>query len=204
MRRWLVALAALAAGGAASGAVLAVGGGTAAERVYVVTRDIPAGAALDASALAAAPVRLDGAQAALAYPAAGAGGPLGLRATHDLVAGQIVQRADVAAGGERRLVLVAVKDLPPVRAGDLVDLFALGDSGHPAAIPFALGVRVAAAEPGALVLSVEPRQAPGFVFASSMPLAAVVVSGRASAPPAASSEGRTVTSAQDAQQVASS
>ncbi|MGH7903261.1 MAG: SAF domain-containing protein [Candidatus Dormibacteraceae bacterium] len=178
MRRWLGALAALLAGGLASAGVLAAGGGGAgAERVFVAVRDLPAGAQLDASELAVATVHLERPQAAAAFAADSPAPLLGRHAVHALTAGQIIQRGDLERGVSLRLVLVTIKDLPPTRPGDLVDLFALGDPGRPLVTPFALGVRVAAVTPGGLVLSVPTRQAPAFVFAGSMPLAAVVVSG---------------------------
>lgn len=183
--------------------MLAAGGGAPSQRVFVASRDVPAGTILDASSLAVATLQIGSAQAALVYPAADSGAPRGMRAVHDLLAGQVIQRGDVGRGAAQRLVLVPVKGLPPVRPGDLVDLFALGDTAHPAVTPFAMSVLVAAVEPGAIVLAVDPAKTPAFLFAGSMPLAVAVVSGPRGGS-AAAGEARVIASPQEAAQVAGS
>jgi hypothetical protein len=103
----------------------------------------------------------------------------GLRATHDLTAGQLIQRSDVmdsSSSADRRLVFVPVKDVPASAAGSKVDLLAIeGTVDHPTVVPFALGVEVRSTVAGGLVVVVPSRQAAAFVYAAnSMHLAAVI------------------------------
>ena len=137
--------------------------------VYAAARDIPAGTALtaDTTVLVSANVvglppllfrRSDGSRLA------------GLRATHDLAAGQLIQRSDVTSQdstADRRLVFVPVKDAPPAAPGSRVDLLVVDDSpDHMSVSPFALGVEVRASVAGGLVVVVSSRQAPAFVYAA--------------------------------------
>jgi hypothetical protein len=126
----------------------------------------------------------------------------GLRATHDLAAGQLIQRSDTTrpdAAADRRLVFVPVQDAPPATAGSRVDLLVVdGPADHLAVSPFALGVEVQASVAGGLVLVVSSRQAPAFVYAAvAMHLIAVI----AGAGAAAGAEGA-VSTAEQALEVA--
>src|SRR6266566_7974357 len=103
----------------------------------------------------------------------------GMRAAHDLVAGQLLQRADVVSASQSadvRLVFIPVKDAPPTPAGSKIDLLAIsGTPDHPDVIPFALGVEVRGIVPGGFIVAVTSRQAPAFVFAAEvMRLVAVI------------------------------
>jgi hypothetical protein len=102
----------------------------------------------------------------------------GLRASHDLVAGQLIQRTDVTDATSRdvRLVFLPVKDAPPAGAGSRVDLLAIaGTVDHPTVVPFAVGVEVRASVSGGLVIAVASRQAAAFVYAANaMHLVAVM------------------------------
>ena len=102
---------------------------------------MPAGAPLAPDAVRLDRVRLGAAGAAAIGP--GAARLLsGARAAHDLVAGQLVQRSDLAtpdSGPDRRRVLIPVKDPPPVTAGDRVDLL-LVSGGSVAPLVFNLEV----------------------------------------------------------------
>src|SRR5712692_1368274 len=180
MRRWLVALAALLCGGGASLAVLAYGGREGHEvEVYVAARDLPAGALIGPEGLRSERLR-PGGSLPLAYTRGVEKLMAGRRAARALRAGQLLQRGDLLTAAsalpDRRLVLVPIKDLPPVVAGDRVDLLQVSGAGeHLVVAPFALGVEVAAAGAGGLVLVVSSRQAPAFVYAAAtLRLAAVV------------------------------
>ena len=103
----------------------------------------------------------------------------GMRAAHDLMSGQLIQRTDVmrpTSFADRRLVFVPVSAVPPVPAGARVDVLVLeGGADNPSVVPFALGVEVQASVSGGLILAVPARQAGAFVFAATtMHLAAVV------------------------------
>ena len=152
-----------------------------------VAHDQPAGASLTADSFEVVKVTLAPAQAAALLPAAGSRLPVGSRTTRPLSAGQLIERGDLeAAGAEAASALVAVriKDLPPTRAGDRVDIFVLSGSGdHAAAQPFAWAVPVAAVTGDGLVLRVAPRQELAFVYAAGSLRLAAAVGG--AAPPAA-------------------
>jgi hypothetical protein len=178
-KRWLVAFAALGIGGAVSAALLILANPARdSVDVYVAARDLPAGASLgiDAIAIARMPVASRqslffsrGEEAALA----------GLRASHDLLSGQLIQRSDVmdsSSAKDRRLVFVPVKDVPAADPGSKVDLLVIGGSpDHPTVIPFALGVEVRSTNPNGLTLMVSSRQASAFVYAAeAMRLVAVI------------------------------
>ena len=188
LRRILVAALSLAVGlGVAAGLLVYAGSAGAGRSVFALSRDLPSGAPLTSDALTEVRASLDPGQAAQLFGGGDRGLILGSRARHQLSAGQLLQRSDVEAvpaGGADALVAVPVKELPPVRQGDRVDLFALTGSGDQVvAQPFAWGVTVAAVVPDGLVLQVRSRQELAFVYAAgAMHLAAVVTS--APAPPA--------------------
>jgi hypothetical protein len=109
----------------------------------------------------------------------------GRRASHDLSAGQLLQRGDVLPSGsarDRRLVWIPAHDLPPVAPGDRVDLLELRGSGQQlSVIPFALGVEVRSATAAGVVVVVSSRQATAFVYAAAAGRL-VVVSAPANSP----------------------
>ena len=152
-------------------------------QVLVLTRDVPAGGEIAPEALGRVTVRLPPAQAAAAVAASSL--PAGSRSTHDLAAGQVLQRPDLVPAGraEDRTVLVPVREMPPVRAGDRVDLLLVsGTADRPSVTVFAAGVEVRTPVTGGLVVSVPARQASAFVYAASaMRLAAVVAAAGARA-----------------------
>jgi hypothetical protein len=179
MRRWATALLALGLGVGVSAALLVFANPDRnAVEVYAAARDIPAGAAfapdsvvmVRMNATGLPPVLFkDGDQATLA----------GMYATHDLAAGQLIQRSDATrpdAIPDRRLVFVPVKDAPPAVAGSRVDLLVVdGSPDHLSVSPFALGVEVQASVSGGLVVVVSSKQAPAFVYAAvAMHLTAVI------------------------------
>src|SRR5450759_1037292 len=86
---------------------------------------------------------------------------------------------DIPAGAvlaSDSLVLVRVKDAPPVPPGSRVDLMVVdGAPDHLSVSPFALGVEVQASVAGGLVVVVSSRQAPAFVYAAAgMHLTAII------------------------------
>jgi hypothetical protein len=179
MRRWATALVALGLGAGVSAALLVFANPERnAIEVYAAARDIPAGGALASdsvvlvrvSSIGLPPLLFKGGdQAALA----------GLHATHDLAAGQLIQRSDATTADalpDRRLVFVPVKDAPPAAAGSRVDLLVVdGSPDHLSVSPFALGVEVQGSVAGGLVVVVSSRQAPAFVYAAvAMRLTAVI------------------------------
>lgn len=179
MKRWLVAGIALAVGGAVSAALLVLSDPTrSAVEVYVAAKDVPAGAPLGGDAMLLERVQ-SVADPAMVFRRPDGAALAALHATHDLAAGQLIQRSDVAAasqGAGGRLVFVPLKDVPPVVPGSAVDLYFL-DTG-PAGVevqPFATGVQVRAAVSGGLVVVVSARQAAAFVYAAgAMQLVAAV------------------------------
>ena len=178
MKNWLVAGLALVLGIAVSAALLIFGNPARDEiEVYAVAHDVSAGTALTQDALRFVAVMLpDGASSLFQK---GASDPRGTRAAHDLIAGQLLQRADVlpaSASMDVRLVFIPVKDAPPATAGSKIDLLVIsGTSDHPAVVPFALGVDVRGVVPGGFIVAVTSRQAPAFVYAAEvMRLVAVI------------------------------
>jgi SAF domain len=168
MRRWLTALLALGSGVSLSAALLVFANP---ERnsveVYAAARDIPAGAVLASDSLVL--VRVNPAGLPL-FKGGDQVTPAGLHATHDLAAGQLIQRSDTSADAiaDRRLVFVPVKDAPPAPPGSRVDLMVVdGGPDHLSVSPFALGVEVQASVAGGLVVAVSSRQAPAFVYAAA-------------------------------------
>ena len=178
-RRWLVALAAIAVGGCVSAAMLVAGNparGTI--EVYVATRDLPAGSALGPDALALERITpVSGLK--LLFGRGDESALSGLRASHDLISGQLVQRSDVmdaSSAPDRRLVYLPVKDVPAAAAGSKVDVLVItGPADHLTVVPFAFGVEVRSIVAGGLVVVVTSRQAAAFVYAANaMRLAAVI------------------------------
>lgn len=176
MTRWIVAAAALGLGGIVTGVLLWIGNPSRdTVEVFIATRDVAAGTQLgDAIALAqvsmpsdtTAFTRRDGAALAALY------------ATHGLIAGQLIQRNDVAsAPADVRLVFIALKDVPATEPGDHVDLLNVTSdpTGAVSVEPFANGIEVRASSSSGLVVAVTSREAAAFVYASaSMHLVAVV------------------------------
>jgi hypothetical protein len=190
MRRWLIALLALTMGGGVSAALLIFANP---ERetveVYAASRDISAGSAFSQSSVTLVRVVVAGRQPQLFGRNEGTR-LSGLRASHNLTSGQLIQHSDAAgqeAVGDRRLVFMPIKDAPPATAGTRVDLLIVSGSLDRLSVsPFALGVEVRAAVAGGLVVVVSSRQAPAFVYAGhAMRLTAVI----ADAGAAAGSEG---------------
>ena len=171
MRRLLVGLAALAAAGLTSGGLLlATDAGRGTQAAYTLTRDVPAGAPIALDALRVERVQLAGAAPAALGPSLRTA-PARLVASHELHAGQLLQRGDVdtgRAGGERRAVFVPLRDVPGAVPGGRVDLFSVtGPGDRPVVTPVALDVEVRAGTASGLVLVVGARQAPALVFAGA-------------------------------------
>jgi hypothetical protein len=179
MRRILVAAAALAAAAGVSGALLLTTARPPAGEAFALTRDVPAGGPVTADMLRVARADLGEAAAAMVGPSSRSVLDHAL-ATHDLRSGQLLERADVTTvlggGPDRRYVFVAIKDVPPVTAGERIDLLSVTGAGdHLVVAPFALGLEIRAVTNGGLVLVTSSRQAPGLVYASiSVRLIAVV------------------------------
>jgi hypothetical protein len=179
MKNWVVAAVAIAMGVAVSAALLLLTSSSRGEvEVYAMARDVSAGELIAPDAVRLEPVVLPSGHATLFT-----GGQLsdleGLRAAHDLMVGQLLQRGDVAGARtivDSRLVLLPVKDAPPVQAGEKVDLFVIsGTPENPAVLAFAMGVEVRAAVTGGLVVAVPSKEATAFVYAGEvMRLVAVV------------------------------
>jgi hypothetical protein len=179
IRKWLIALAALAIGGGVSAALLVFANPerTAVE-VYIASRDIPAGESLRSESLALARVAMESGRSLL-FGRGDEPTLVSLRASHDLASGQLIQRSDVLDAGssaDRRLVFVPVKETPAAAPGSKVDLFVIkGTPDRPSVVPFALGVEVRTIVSGGLVVVVTTRQAAAFLYAAnSMHLAAVI------------------------------
>lgn len=179
MRRWLIAAIALLVGGGVSATLLVL---TSPDRgtseVYAAARDVQAGEALVPGSLTLVRVDAPGAREGL-FTRGEEQRLEGLRATHDLFAGQLIQRGDVSgssSSADRRLVFVPIKDVPPSPAGSRVDLLVVDDTpGRVSVAPFALDVDVRAIVAGGLIVVVSSEQAPAFVYAASaMHLTAVI------------------------------
>lgn len=178
-KRWLVAFAALAIGGVVSAALLILANPARDSiDVYVAARDLPAGASLglDAIAMERLPVA---SRQSLFFGHGDQSTLAGLRASHDLLSGQLIQRSDVmdsSSATDRRLVFVPVKDVPAADPGSKVDLLVVGGPpDHPTVIPFALGVEVRSTSSNGLTVVVTSRQASAFVYAAdAMRLVAVI------------------------------
>ena len=178
-KRWLVAFAALGIGGAVSATLLFLANPAHdSVDVYVAARDLPAGASLGADAVAIERMPLATNRSLLFGRE---DGPVlaGMRASHDLVSGQLIQRSDAIDSSsvlDRRLVFVPVKNVPAADPGSRVDLLVVGGTpDRPTVIPFALGVEVRSTSPDGLTLIVTSRQASAFVYAAdAMQLVAVI------------------------------
>lgn len=179
LKRWLVALIALGLGVAVSAALLVFGNPSRETvQVYVAAEDLPAGTSLAGRNVGLARVTSGGAHQLLFTRADGAV-LAELHASHDLVAGQLIQRSDAIASdspADRRLVFVPLQNVPPAPPGSRVDLLVLGAAPELLTVaPFALGVEVRASAPGGLVLVVAAERAAAFVYAgAAMHLAAVI------------------------------
>jgi SAF domain len=178
MKRWLTALLALSSGVGLSAALLVFANP---ERnsveVYAAAHDIPAGAVLASDSLVL--VRVNATGLPPLFRSSDQITPAGQHATHDLAAGQLIQRSDATRAdtiADRRLVFVPVKDAPPATPGSRVDLMVVdGAPDHLSVSPFALGVEVEASVAGGLVVVVSSRQAPAFVYAAAgMHLTAII------------------------------
>lgn len=192
-----MAFAALAMGGVVSAALLFLADpGRGAVDVYVAARDLPAGASLGGDAVAIERMPL-ASRISLLFGPGDESRLAGLRASHDLLSGQLIQRSDVAVASsapDRRLVFVPVKDVPSAAPGSKVDLLVIGGTpDHPTVIPFALGVEVSSSSAAGLTVVVASRQASAFVYAAdAMQLVAVIAepgaAAGAEAPVSSSSE----------------
>jgi hypothetical protein len=186
MRRWATALLALGLGGSVSAALLVYASPDRnTVEVYAAARDIPAGGSISSDSVVKVRVNSTGLPSLL-FTGSDQATLTGMRATHDLAAGQLIQRTDEAkleAIPDRRLVFVPVKDAPPATAGSRVDLLVVdGASDHLSVSPFALGVEVQASVAGGLLVVVSSRQAPAFVYAAvAMHLTAVIAGAGAAA-----------------------
>jgi hypothetical protein len=178
MRRWLTALLALGSGVGLSAALLVFANPERnSAEVYAAARDIPAGAVLASDSLVLVRVNVTG------LPPLFKSGDqptlAGLHTTHDLAAGQLIQRSDATRGdaiADWRLVFVPLKDVPPASPGSRVDLMVVDVApDHISVSPFALGVEVQSSVAGGLVVVVSSRQAPAFVYAAAgMHLTAII------------------------------
>lgn len=179
MRRWVIALLALAIGGSVSAALLVFANPDRdAIEVYAAAKDIPVGSALATDSVVLVRVNAAGLPALL-FRRGDASRLAALRATHDLAAGQLIQQSDATSQdsiADRRLVFIPVKDAPPVAAGSKVDLLVVdGSPDHLSVSPFALGVEIRASMAGGLVVVVSSKQAPAFVYAAiALRLTAVI------------------------------
>jgi len=153
--------------------------------VYAAARDIPASSAFASDSVVL--VRMNATSVPpLLFRRGDETTLAGMRATHDLAAGQLIQRTDATkpdAMPDRRLVFVPVKDAPPALAGSRVDLLVVdGSLDHVSVSPFALGVEVQSVIAGGLVVVVSSKQAPAFVYAAvAMHLTAVMAGAGAGA-----------------------
>src|ERR1700681_4265885 len=119
-KRWLVSFGALGIGGAVSAVLLILANpARGAIDIYVAARDLPAGASLGVDAIAIERMPVASRQS-LFFGRADASTLAGMHASHDLTAGQLIQRSDVmdsTAATDRRLVFVPVKDVPAADPG---------------------------------------------------------------------------------------
>ena len=178
-KRWLVALAALVAGGGVSAALLVLADPTrGAVDVYAAARDLPAGALLSTDGLQLKRISIEGGSSQL-FTVGEESRLSAMRAAHDIPSGQLIQRGDLMSASsvsDRRLVYVPVGQLPALSTGARVDLLLIaGTADHPTVVPFALGVEVQGVVSGGLVVAVPAKEAAAFVYAAAtMHLAAVV------------------------------
>jgi hypothetical protein len=179
MKRWILAATALLAGGGVSAALLvAADPSRNSIDVYAAAHDLPAGSALSGDAIELRRVSVAGG-AALLFTRDQESHLTPMRASHDLAAGQLVQRSDVMGStsfADRRLVFIPLSAAPPAPTGAKVDLLLIGGSAdHPTVVPFAQGVEVQSVVSGGLIVVVPAKEAAAFVFAGNgLHLAAVV------------------------------
>ncbi len=170
MKNWLVAAVAVAMGVGVSAALLLASDGSRGEvQVFTLARSVTAGEVIARDALRLEPVGPSAASSSL-FASDAESQLVGARAAHDLLAGQLLQRSDIADATallDERLVFLPVKDAPPAVAGQKLDLFTLGGTpDSPSVLPFALGVEVRAVVTGGLVVAVPSRQASAFIYAA--------------------------------------
>ncbi len=192
MKRWLVALAALIAGGGVSAVMLvAADPSRGAVDAYAAVRDVPAGMSISGDALELKHVSLQGGDAQLFTPG-DESRLMSMRASHDLVSGQLIQRSDVMGAttfADRRLVFIPISGAPTTAPGARVDLLMIGGApDRPTVSTFALGVEVRAAVSGGLIVAVPAKHAavvaePGAADGVELPIsgpddAIAVVAGR--------------------------
>ncbi len=186
MKSWIAALAALGLGGLVSAALIVF---TNPDRervdVYALSRSVTSGSELTRDVLRLEPVVMPDGIDTL-FTSGDEPRLRGARAAHDLLAGQLLQKTDLAAPAltaDERLVFLPVKDAPPATSGSKVDLLIIGGTpDRPAVIPFALGVDVREVVTGGYVVAVPSRQAPAFVYAAeTMRLIAVIAAPGAAA-----------------------
>jgi hypothetical protein len=198
LKRWVIALAALLAGGAVSaGLLVAADPSRGAVEAYSAARDVPAGTALSTDAVQLTRVSIAGGTALL-FTSRDLERLTAMRAAHDIAAGQLIQRSDVMAPtsfADRRLVFIPLSAVPTTLPGARVDLLVIaGSADRPTVAPFAVGVEVVATVSGGLVVAVPAKAASAFVYAgAAMHLAAVVAE-----PGAADASELPVSSADDA------
>lgn len=179
MKNWMVAVIAIVMGGAVSATLLILTNPSRTEvDVYALARSVPAGEVIATDALALEPVVAASYTTSL-FTRSDSSRLAGARAAHDLLAGQLLQRSDIAdaaSASDERLVFLPVKDAPPAVAGQEVDLFVIGGTADsPTVVPFALGVEVRAVVTGGLVVGVPSKEASAFVYAGEvMHLVAVI------------------------------
>jgi hypothetical protein len=145
---------------------------------YAASREVPAGAQLSNDSIQLERVSVAGGTALL-FTRGDDSRLLAMRASHDIGAGQLIQRGDVmgsASFADRRLVFMPITAVPATSPGTKVDLLVIGGTAdHPTVMPFALGVTVEATVSGGLIVAVPAKQAAAFVFAgATMHLAAVI------------------------------
>jgi hypothetical protein len=179
MKRWLIAMVALLAGAGVSAVLLVVADPSHdSVEAYAASREVPAGAQLSNDSIQLERVSVAGGTALL-FTRGDDSRLLAMRASHDIGAGQLIQRGDVmgsASFADRRLVFMPITAVPATSPGTKVDLLVIGGTAdHPTVMPFALGVTVEATVSGGLIVAVPAKQAAAFVFAgATMHLAAVI------------------------------
>jgi hypothetical protein len=179
MKSWIVAVLAVALGVGVSGALLIYTNPSRSEvEVYALSRSISGGDVITLDALHLEGIVVAGGAGSL-FKRGDAAELQGVRAAHDLVAGALLQRSDVAPAqsvSDERLVFLPIKEAPPAVPGQLVDLLTVGGaSDSPAVVPFALGIEVRAVVTGGLVVAVPSKEASAFVYAAEvMRLVAVI------------------------------
>src|SRR5260221_1255540 len=128
MKNWIVAAIAIAMGVGVSATLLVLTNPSRNEvDVYALTRDVSAGDVIATDALRLEPV-VAGAGYASLFARGDEALLAGVRAAHDLAAGQLLQRGDVASDGfvvDERLVLLPLQDPPPTPPRPEVDPFVI-------------------------------------------------------------------------------